>query len=535
MNDQLQMIRRQLRMIWPYRWVALVMSTLVAIAGWGFVLYMPNQYEVSAKIFIDTRSMLRPLMRGLAVDNNNLTNTAMLMKRTLLTRPNLEEVARKTDLDLTAKTDQEFDKLVASLAERIQMSGTSGDNIYQIRFEDEHPQLAKRVVDELLNEFLETALGSSRIDTATTQKFLDEQIAEYEKRLIEAEQRLKEFKQRNHGMMPGEGSSYFANLEAARGRLEAATLELREAENRRNEMRRQLEGEEPIFGLMGGDSLPQNSHVGSEFDGRIATLETRLDELLLLYTEKHPEVVNVKNLIAALEEKRSADLEAMATQLEAEGPMVTPEQAESPMYREMRLALGQVEAEIAALSTRVASFQKKVEDLEQAVDTVPEIEAELKRLDRDYELNRNQYNELLRRRESARLSEEVDEQADDAKLKVIEPPRVPLTPIGPDRIRLLSLVLILALGAGGGLAVLLAQINPRFSTPEELKEYTHLPIMGVVSLVSNRRQRTERRMELAVFALMLSGLMSLFGTLVVLENAQYDLNGKVTKVVEAVL
>ncbi|MGR8920793.1 MAG: hypothetical protein ACU85V_14355, partial [Gammaproteobacteria bacterium] len=227
--------------------------------------------------------------------------------------------------------------------------------------------------------------------------------------------------------------------------------------------------------------------------------------------------------------------EELQAELAERGPMVTPELAESPVYREMRMGLARAEGEVAALRTRVAAYEERLETLKKAVDTIPEIEAELKRLDRDYGLNRSQYMELLKRRESARLSEEVDEQADDTKLKVIEPPRIPLTPIGPDRVRFLSMALGAALAIGGGLAFLLAQLNPRFNASDELKEFTQLPIIGVVSLVSSRRQRTERRMELAVFGAMFMALVSMYGGLVFLELGEYDLHGRVSSVMERVL
>ena len=202
---------------------------------------MPPTYDVNAKLFVDTRSMLRPLMRGLAVNNDTLASSAELMKRTLLTRPNLEKVARESDLDLETHSDREFENLITSLIENIKVSGTSRDNIYEITYSNRDPVKAKKVVDELLNTFLESALGSSRSDTVVTQKFLDEQIQEYEKRLIEAEERLREFKQRNVGMMPGEGRNYYSRLEEAHQQLEAAKLAQVEAARRRDELNQQLQ------------------------------------------------------------------------------------------------------------------------------------------------------------------------------------------------------------------------------------------------------------------------------------------------------
>ena len=538
MNEQIQLARRYVRMVWPYRWAALGLSTAVCLSGWFFALAQPNIFEVKAKIFVDTRSMLKPLLQGLAVDSQSLASSASLMKRTLMTRPNLEDVARKADLDLKSKGDQEFEAVVTGLAEKVKLEGTSQDNIYEIGFTDPDPQQAKRVVDELLNSFLESALGSNRKDTAVTQKFLDEQIAEYEKRLLAAEQRLKEFKQKNVGHMPDEGSSYFKNLQLVRSSLQKAEMELQEAQNRSSTLRHQLEGDEPVIGIM-SDSQSLLNPLSSPYDARITKLQDQLDQLLLQFTDKHPDVTAIREQIAELEARRDKDLKKLAAEqaVDAGSSGVTPGPAggggESNVFQEIKLAMAEADAEVAGLSARVGAYKKQIEELERAVDTIPEIEAELKRLDRDYGLNKQQYDELLRRRESARLSQEVDQQADDVKLKVIDPPRVPILPIGPNRIQIMSVVLIAALGSGVGLAFLLSQINPRFYSSDELKEITQLPILGTVSLVFSERQRTERRMELAVFAMMLLGLVAVYGSLVTLEALHFNLNSHIGALIKA--
>jgi len=168
MNEQIQQARRYVRMVWPHRWAAILTAIAVCLVGWSYALIVPNIYEVNAKIFVDTQSMLRPLLKGLAVDTNILAQNAVLLQRTLLTRPNLEDVARKADLDLETETARDFELLVARLAQNITFTGTSRDNIYQIAIKDRDVNRAKRIVDELLNRFLETALGSSRLDTEVT-------------------------------------------------------------------------------------------------------------------------------------------------------------------------------------------------------------------------------------------------------------------------------------------------------------------------------------------------------------------------------
>ncbi len=499
---------------------------LICVPGWIYVFYMPNVYEVNAKIFVDTRSMLRPLLKGLAVNTDSLASSAALMQRTLLTRPNLEEVARRTDLDLTAKTEEGFENLISGLAERIQLAGTNRDNIYEIKFSDRDPLKAKQIVDELLNTFLENALGSNRTDSAATKKFIDEQIAEYEKRLIEAEDRLKEFKQRNVGRMPNEGGNYFTRLQSQKTQLKQAKLELTEAVRRRDELNKQLKGNANTE----SDYVPPGAPTETEYSERISALESSLDSLLLQYTEKHPDVVGTRATLERLRLKHDEELKTLIEQFK-EQPLISEAGSGSEAYNNIRLALAQTEAAAAALESRVKEYQERAEELEKLVDTIPEVEAELLRLDRDYDLNSERYHELLARRESARMGQDVDQKADDIKLKVIEPPRVPLIPTGPNRPRFLSMVLLGALGVGLALPFLLSQLNPRFHTEDDLKEFALLPILGTISLVSNRRQKAERRMEMAVFGTVFAGIVFVYVGLISLDVGNYDLHAKLVEFV----
>ncbi len=526
MNEQIQLVRGYVRMVWPYRWVSLVVATAMCMAGWTYVYTLPNEYEVSTKIFIDTRSMLRPLLKGLAVENYALVDAALMMRKTLMTRPNLEEVARRTDLDLRAQTPQEFDRLIERLSRDLNISGTPRDGIFEIKYVNSDPAVAKRVVDELLNTFLESALGDNRKDTAITQKFLDEQIAEYERRLLEAEERLKEFKRRNVGVMPGTGSDYYSRLQEQEALLNEARLQLQEAANRRDQLKRVMAGERPMVDVMGNG--PGGPTEAQQYADRIVALQQRRDELLLQYTDKHPDISNIDSTIETLVKRRQEALENAATiDVSNDAEMAT-----NPVYQEMKIQLAAADGEVAALQARVKEYESRAAELGKLVNTVPEVEAELSRLNRDYGLHKRQYEELIQRRESARLSQEADESADDIKLKVIEPPRVPLTPVGPDRPKFLSAVLVVALGAGAVVAFFLSQLRPRFFTTEALKDFAGIPVLGGVSLVQSSKQRTERRMELAAFGMVLLMLIGLYGGLMALPALDVDLHDYVARILK---
>jgi protein tyrosine kinase modulator len=539
MYEQIQLLRNYLRMAWLYRWIGVALAISACIGGWTFVYLMPDQYQVGTKIYLDSSSMLRPLLKGLAFDNSMLSNTALMLRRTLLTRPNLEDVARRADLDLKAQTPQQFDAIVTGLGKKITIASTKTDHIYDITYRADNPKVAKSVIDELLNVFLEASLGDSRRETATTQRFIDEQIAEYEKRLILAEDRLKEFKQRNIGVMPGSQGGYFNKLQETHAQLKQAELDLQEATRRRDDIKNMASsqpegGDESLFSMDYGEEEMTSPEIES-LNARIENFELRIDELLIQFTEKHPDVIGARRTIAHLEEQKEQKLTELAEwQLENPAmPGMGP--TTDPYKQQLKLQVVEAEAQVGALQTRVKEYQSRVADLERKVDTVPEVEAELARLDRDYSINRQQYNELLERRELAHMSQEADAAVDDVKIKIIEPPRVPLSAAGPPRLLFISFTLAVSLVLGGAVSFVLSQLNPRIIGDVDLRSVTLLPVLGAVGMTENPVHRRQRRMELAVFGMSLSGLIAVYVGQVVLLQSGIDLHEKLTSIIGGVL
>ncbi|MSQ69340.1 MAG: chain length-determining protein [Gammaproteobacteria bacterium] len=539
MFEQLLAVRTILRMAWLYRWVGLASTIVVCALGWGTVLLLPDQFRVTAKIYLDSGSMLRPLLQGIAFNSSSLADTSLLLSRTLLTRPNLESVARRTDLDLATKTPEDFDRLISGLAKDITIQGTREDNIYEIKYSNAVPKAAKAVVDELLNTFMESALGDTRRETAGAQKFLDEQIASYEQRLLEAEDRLKQFKQRNVGVMPGSQGDYFSRLEAAQNQLREAQLELREAVNSRDELKAQMQDQaESIVDESAAGGMATDGPL-SLFDTKIQGLQERIDDLLLNFTDKHPDVVGLRKMIAEVETKRTAQ-QAAITRSAAEavetgelGPRLGS--SANPFWQQLEVATLQADAQVAALQTRVGEYETRLKELAQKVDTVPQVEAELARLNRDYAVNKTQYDELLQRREQARLSQEADQSEDDVKIKILEPPRVPLIATGPPRLLLASGVLVIGLGFGGALCLALSQLRPCIIDVPDLVDLTGLTVLGVISLSASPLYRQARRVELYAFSGGLAGLLLVYAGQITLLLLDVNLHQKLQSAIGRLL
>lgn len=502
MQDVLAQVFTHVWGVWRHRWLALAIAWLVAIGGWVWVWQLPEAYVAKARVYVDTTSLLRPLLRGLAIQPN-IDQRINMMSRTLLSRPNLEKLMRMTDLDLQVNTEEQKNKMLKDLSEAISLSGSRENaSLYAISVTDPDRNTAKRITQSLITVFIENSLSGKRESSSDAQEFLDDQIKEYEERLVAAENRLAVYKQANVDVLPGSGGDYYSTLQAAKRDLSQARLLLSEMENRRRELQRQLDGEDPVFissGVTGSSST-------SPLDARLQLLRANLDRLSIRYTKKHPEVRQLTALISDLEKEKASEYERVREGTSAGFTGLS----NSPVYQGMRSMLAETEANVAELQVRVTEYDRRVSELEDKVNNVPEIEAELKQLDRDYNVIASQHQTLLERRESARMSEDVEQSASDVTFRVVDPPFVPLKPSEPNKLLLNSAVLVVALGAGVGVGLLFSLISPVFGDGRVLATTTGLPLLGAVTVYLLPEQKRKNRYALLAFVFLGTCLLLVF-------------------------
>lgn len=503
MDEILAQAMAYLRGIWRYRWVALVVAWLVALTGWAYVQQLPDRYQASAQVHVDTESLLRPLMSGLTVEPN-IQRRVEMMTRTLLTRPTLEQVARETDMHLRATTEAQMNAVIEALRRDLSIrgGGRGAANLYTVAYTAEDPRQAYAVVQALLNQFVEGFLGDGRVDSDIAQRFLDQQIREYERRLEAAEQRLADFRRQNAGLLPGDRGDYYQRLQNAQESLRQTELQLREAVNRRDEIQRQL--------ASGAVNSGSNISLTPTLDARIENIQQRLDELSLSFTDRHPDIIALRRTIEDLEQQRGEALDLFRTGMRTDASVLE----ENPVFQQMRMGLSQAQVEVSALEVRAAEHRSRISELQQLVDTVPGVEAELKRLDRDYNVNQQNYVELLQRRERAAFSMSLEDGGERVQFRVIEPARVPLSPSAPDRFRLSTAVLFMGLLGGAGIGFLLSQFRPMFYDRRVLNSVTGLPVLGTVGLASNAPRRLRERIDIVAFVAAGAILLAVYGVVV---------------------
>ena len=185
-------------------------------------------------------------------------------------------------------------------------------------------------------------------------------------------------------------------------------------------------------------------------------------------------------------------------------------QTVSTALEELKLAFRQAEVDLTGIRLRQSEYQKRIDSLKEKLDVLPKVEAELTRLNRDYEIHRTNYQELVQRLESAKMSEQAEQAGDNLKFRIVEPPKVPLLPVGPQRILLSIGILIAGLAAGGGLAFLIAQIKPVYYDMSVLRSQTGFPVLGQISRVWTSELTLRRRVEVTGFGVAVAMLLAVF-------------------------
>lgn len=508
MDELLERLSTAAHGMWKHRWVGLLVAWAVGLVACAVAFWVPNRYEASARIFVDTQSILKPLMSGLAVQPN-VDQQVTMLSRTLISRPNMEKLIRMADLDLKSQSSVAQDALIDDLMKTLEIKNLGHDNLYVLSYRDTNAQKAFRVVQSLVSIFVESSMGNSRKDSNAARKFIDEQIKTYVTRLDQAEARLKDFKVRNIELQNLDGRDMAEQLRVLSDQLSQARLELHEAEQARSAARRQiaLDKSQSEGDAAQGQQQSALSASAADLDARIEAQRRLLDTLLQRYTEAHPDVVSTRHLLAELEATRTQEMGRLRKST-LQNPVAPP--ISSVAYQELYRVLAAQEVQVAALRARVSEYSSRLARARELMKVAPQVEAELAQLNRDYDIDKKNYKDLVERRESAALSGDLESTAGVADFRLIDPPRAAPLPVAPNRQLLLSFALAVALASGLGAAWLVSRVRAVYFDGQALSDSVGLPLLGVVTLLRTDAQQLREKTDLQRFAGALGGLVGAY-------------------------
>ncbi|QSP93666.1 lipopolysaccharide biosynthesis protein [Marinobacter salinisoli] len=443
------------------KWLALLIFVLVSFGVLLAGFLWPYKYTSETVIFIDDKNIIQPLMEGSAV-TTEINDRASAAEELLWSRSVVEKIARDEDIFGEGAASVGQDKLedrVAALRTNISVE-SRGDSYFSIAYKSQSPMRAFQIAQKTGQLFIEETSERKRTESRNAYDFINKQVKSYEVQLAAAEERLKQFLSENVEGTDDEANDRMANL---RSQLELAEMEKSELETRARSLESELGRLNPM--IVQGQSA-------DAYQNRISALEEQLDNLRLKYHDTYPDIVILREQLAELRKQRTRAIEQGEPTQSLAGEAVA-----NPVYQEIQSELSSTRANIQTVNTRILSYRRLLEEQADRMERIQGNNAQYAELTRDMEVNKEIYDDLLKRRERARVSMHLDVEGQGLNYRITEKAQFPLSATGPQFSMFAVAGIFLGLAAPFGLIAGLLQIDPRVRAREQLEEDVDIPVL----------------------------------------------------------
>ncbi|HWU76425.1 MAG TPA: XrtA system polysaccharide chain length determinant [Rhodanobacter sp.] len=477
--------RRRLALVVIFASIALL--ALIVGVNW------PRRYDASVTILAQKSSIITPLMEGAASTTGN-ANRAGIAKAVIFSRKVMNQILAAGGWMANHPSPVEQDRLIEQIKSRTVVQ-IAHDNLITINYHDSDAKRAYAVTHEFGQLFISESLASKKRESRDAFEFINSQVEAYRKKLTDAEDKLKDYRNANADARPGSETDTNTSISQLRNQIETARMDLMEKRSQEVSLNAQLSGESEI------SSVQTSSGI---YESQLASLQTELDKLRLTYTDDYPDVVRVRHQIEDLRQQLAhADQRKQAARAIGGNSNVSAIQF-NPLYQQMKGQVATLRADIASTSTRLAASQAILESELERSKRIANSEAVTSELTRDYTVNRDVYQDLLKRRENARVSMNLDAEQDGLSFVVQNPAVMPLTPSGLRFMHFAIAGILAGLAAPFGLLFGIARLDPRVRSIEQLESSSGLQVLASVPFYptpADRRREHRRTVALTLIVL----------------------------------
>lgn len=500
MNQLLEELRAGIWAVWNRRWLALAIAWGICLLGWLAVALIPNKYESETRIFVQLDDVLA---EQIGIGAASRARDIDRIRQTLISSVNLEKVVRGTRIGDSVTAPIDMEAAIEQLTRDIEVV-SEGENIFEITAssgrgdlsDSENAELAQVIAQQMIDIFREENLGGARGDMQDSIEFLNQQLADREAELAAAEDRRLAF-EAEHPELMGGAQAIAAQLAATRSELRSVEADLAAAQSALAGLDGQIASTPRVL-VTPGSGGPQANLAQAE--ANLAALRARG------LTDEHPDIVAAQRTVANMREA-------------AQGASA-PTGTNNPAYTTLQTMRVERQSNVLSLQSRAAALRSEIASITASQAREPGAAAEATRISRDYEVLRQQYDQLLQDREELRLRGQVETERSAVQFEVVDPPTTPRVPAAPNRPLLLIGVLIVGLGAGAGTAYALSKLGSTFATASQLERNLGLPVIGTISHTFTEAGRELRAKRLKYFAAGVGGLGIMFVVLMGVEFVQ---------------
>lgn len=467
---------RYVALLWRKRHLVLAVALgVLSLFTWGS-FFIPKVYEASATVFIEKSGLINPLIQGVGVSP---TDERLRNIRTAISSRNLvERVIKKLNLDATVKNDGQYDALVASIQKSLTVTVRGGvgrdrdePDMFMIAFHGDDPVVVRDIVGTVVDEFIAESITFQRTDAVGAYDFINQQLAEYKKKLEDSDKSIREFRERNPHMVPQSEASIANRIESFQTSRIDAEIRLKELTKKRESLQKQLSGEQEL-------TVAFVSREGSP-EARLNYLNNQLMLLMTKFTDDYPEVVKVKSEIEELQKQI-----ASASKGDAANSVAGSEtRALNPVYRQIKEELSRTDTEIESLKARLDEVVKQQNEGRAILGRMPKEQEEWSKLQRDRTVYQRVYDDLLQKLETARVSKNLELADKTTSYRVVDKPLVPRVPVKPNRVLLILMGVALGVAGGAGVVIGLDSIDSSLKDADAIKKGLGLTVLASVPQV----------------------------------------------------
>lgn len=513
------------------RWLLIISFCLSMIGGIFFSITLPRIYSSDTLILIEPKSIpdkyVEPITET-SVQQRVSTITEKVKSRTYLEQiinatklysgPGYKNMLLEEKIELVRK------KIIVKVTR-----GRKGADAFKISFEGKEPKKVTQAVNALANYFIDESIKVMEAEVIGAITFLRDELRAKKEKLLEVENKLKEYRMSYMGGLPEQLNSNLGMLTGLREQLGAKQEGLRDEKIRLiqldgqlTEARRELEGFAP-------EDIPEDIILPKKSESPnvlyLRQLREQYTNLSNRYTPQHPDIIKLKKLLADAEAKVEKEVDKAASEPQPEIPKkkkVDPivakyKAAKEGQIKEIKEQYEEAKRTIKAHQEDIKELAEKIKIYEKRVEETPEREQDLMSIMRDYKNIQDSYNSLLERKLDADIAVSMERKSQGARFKILDKARVPKKPISPNMLFLLAISVSVGIAAGGGLIFLLDLLDTSLRRPEDIEDLMEIPVLATLPNIHYRpidkvKQRFDQVFSI-LFIMVDIGLLGAFGIL----------------------
>lgn len=467
---------------------------VLSLLTWGSFI-LPKAYEASSTVMMNRSGLVNPLAQGDTSTHAKHDEELLLQIQNIITsRSLIERVIKKMQFDGTLKPDANYviTKIQSNLKVTTGGVGMRSDQDYfTIAYRGSDPKIVMNFVNTLVKELISESVGLQRSEAIGSYDFIDEQLTGYKKKLEDSDKAIREFRERNREMIPQDENTIVGRIENFQSAQIDTTIKLKELQRKRENLQKQLSGEKELTtAFITSDGSPMS---------RLNLLNNQLMLLLSKYTEDYPEVIKVRNEIEELQKQLSRSTKT-SQENTADGTVGTEMKTLNPVYGQIKEELSKTDTEIDSLKARLSELANQQGSDRAMLGQMPKEQEEWTKLQRDRSTYQKVYDDLLQKRESARVSKDLENTDKTTRFSMVDPPMMPRFPVSPDRIMLILIGIVLGIAAGVGSAIGLDYIDHSFKDEDAVREVLQLPVLATIpSIITEADVQAEAKLDKKIY------------------------------------